>query len=152
MRWWWPAPCVSRATAKPAAWRNIRAGLPCRYLKSKAAFSVCSLRTATGKLCRRRHALNRDALRNSSDIDVFDDREERVAAAALSDVETLVEAGYRVSWLRQLPLIYTAEIAEGNAATRLEWVWTAPSVFSRPYGMRTSATSSIRLTWPPTRS
>jgi len=66
--------------------------------------------------------LNRDAIRYSSDIDVFHDREERVAAAALSDVETLVEAGYRVSWLRQLPLIYTAEVAEGNAATRLEWV------------------------------
>jgi len=66
--------------------------------------------------------LNRDALRYSSDIDVFHDREERVAAAALSDAETLAEAGYRVSWLRQLPLIYTAEVAERDAATRLEWV------------------------------
>src|SRR5271157_3152462 len=66
--------------------------------------------------------LNRDALRYSSDIDVFHDREERVAAAALSDAETLAGAGYRVSWLRQLPLIYTAEVAERDAATRLEWV------------------------------
>lgn len=66
--------------------------------------------------------LNRDALRYSEDIDVFHDREERVATAALSDAETLAGARYRVSWLRQLPLIYTAEIAQGDATTRLEWV------------------------------
>ena len=66
--------------------------------------------------------LNRDALRYSSDNDVFHDREERVAAAALSDAEALAAAGYRVSWLRQLPLIYTAEVTRGDASTRLEWV------------------------------
>ena len=59
--------------------------------------------------------LNRDAARYSDDIDVFHDREERVAAAALHDAQALKEAGYRVSWLRQLPLIYTAEvISEGR--------------------------------------
>src|SRR6266571_9184288 len=31
-------------------------------------------------------------------------------------------AGYHESWLRQLPLTYTAEIVEGDASTRLEWV------------------------------
>jgi len=66
--------------------------------------------------------LNRDALRYSGDIDVFHDREERVATAALSDAETLAGAGYGVSWLRQLPLIYTAEVAQGDVTTRLEWV------------------------------
>jgi hypothetical protein len=66
--------------------------------------------------------LNRDAIRYSSDIDVFHDREERVAAAALDDAETLAAAGYRVSWLRQLPLVYTAEIIQGDTGTRLEWV------------------------------
>jgi hypothetical protein len=67
-------------------------------------------------------ALNRDALRYSGDIDVFHDREERVAAAAREDAETLAAAGYRINWLRQLPLIYTAEVAWGDAGTRLEWV------------------------------
>jgi hypothetical protein len=38
--------------------------------------------------------LNRDAPRYSGDIDVFHDREERVASAALSDVQTLEAAGY----------------------------------------------------------
>ena len=66
--------------------------------------------------------LNRDAPRISADIDVFHDREERVAAAALNDTQALTAAGYSVSWLRQLPLIYTAEVRQGDASTRLEWV------------------------------
>jgi hypothetical protein len=66
--------------------------------------------------------LNRDAPRYSSDIDVFHDREESVAAAALTDTETLKAAGYGVSWLRQLPLTYTAEVTQGEDSTRLEWV------------------------------
>ncbi len=41
--------------------------------------------------------LNRDAPRISGDIDVFHDREERVAAAALSDTQTLAAAGYGIS-------------------------------------------------------
>jgi hypothetical protein len=66
--------------------------------------------------------LNRNAPRMSADIDVFHDREERVAAAAMADTQTLAAAGYGVSWLRQLPLIYTAEVTRGDAGTRLEWV------------------------------
>ncbi len=66
--------------------------------------------------------LNRDAARYSGDIDVFHDREERVAAAALPDSEALAAAGYEFLWLRQLPLIYTAEVRRGDAVTRFEWV------------------------------
>ncbi len=66
--------------------------------------------------------LNRNAPRYSSDIDVFHDREERVSAAALNDAQTLQAAGYNVTWLRQLPLIYTAAIEHDDAGTRLEWV------------------------------
>jgi hypothetical protein len=66
--------------------------------------------------------LNRDAARVSSDIDVFHDREERVSAAASIDAQTLAAAGYGVAWLRQLPLLYTAEVTREGAATRLEWV------------------------------
>jgi hypothetical protein len=60
--------------------------------------------------------LNRDAPRISGDIDVFHDREEQVAAA-LADAQTLAAAGYRVAWLRQLPLMYTAEVTREGAAT-----------------------------------
>jgi len=66
--------------------------------------------------------LNRSRPRYSRDIDVFHDREDRVAAAALGDVETLEAGGYRVSWLRQLPLVYTAEVNKGSDSTRLEWL------------------------------
>ena len=65
---------------------------------------------------------NRDAPRISGDIDVFHDREERIAAAALDDTQTLAAAGYSVAWLRQLPLMYTAEVTQSDASTRLEWV------------------------------
>ena len=40
----------------------------------------------------------------------------------MNDVEILTTAGYRVSWLRQLPLTYTAEVAQRGDSTRLEWV------------------------------
>ena len=66
--------------------------------------------------------LNRNALRYSGDIDGFHDREDRVAAAAAEGAATLAAAGYSVSWLRQLPLIYPAEVRLATAASRLEWV------------------------------
>ncbi len=66
--------------------------------------------------------LNRDALRYSGDIDVFHDREERVASAAINDAKALEAGGYSVRWLRQLPLIYTAEVTRQDAGTRLEWI------------------------------
>ena len=66
--------------------------------------------------------LNRNAPRYSADIDIFHDREDRVAQAAMADTETLKAAGYDITWLRQLPLIYTAEVTREDTATRLEWV------------------------------
>jgi hypothetical protein len=66
--------------------------------------------------------LNRDGLRYSGDIDVFHDREERVASAAINDAKALEAGGYGVRWLRQLPLIYTAEVTRQDASTRLEWI------------------------------
>ena len=66
--------------------------------------------------------LNQTAPRFSSDIDVFHDREERVASAALADSHTLEAEGYSVRWLRQHPAIHTAEATLGGAGTKLEWV------------------------------
>jgi hypothetical protein len=66
--------------------------------------------------------LNRDAARFSGDIDVFHDREARVALAATADAQILGAAGYGVRWLRQLAGIHTAEIAFDDERTRLEWV------------------------------
>jgi hypothetical protein len=66
--------------------------------------------------------LNQNTARYSGDIDIFHDREERVAAAALHDAKVLEAAGYHVAWLRQLPLLYTVEVTQDCASTRLEWV------------------------------
>ncbi len=44
--------------------------------------------------------LNRDAPRYSGDIDVFHDREERVASVAINDAKVLEVGGYGVRWLR----------------------------------------------------
>jgi hypothetical protein len=66
--------------------------------------------------------LNRNTLRYSGDIDVFHDREEGVADAAFNDARALEAAGYRVTWLRQLPSIHTAQIGIREELTRLEWV------------------------------
>lgn len=66
--------------------------------------------------------LNRNAPRFSGDIDVFHDRQDRVAEAALNDAGLLEGAGYQVEWLRQLPLIYTAAVTKDGDGTRLEWV------------------------------
>jgi hypothetical protein len=66
--------------------------------------------------------LNRNTNRFSADIDVFHDREERVAQAALNDEAVLQSGGYAVEWLRQFPTIYTAAVTKAEEGTRLEWV------------------------------
>lgn len=66
--------------------------------------------------------LNRNAPRYSSDIDIFQDREERVVAAATKDAEILEAAGFGVKWIRRSITIHTAEIRLGSDSTRLEWV------------------------------
>jgi hypothetical protein len=66
--------------------------------------------------------LFRGAFRSSDDIDIFHDREERVARAAAEDAETLQAEGLQVTWVRREPAIYTAEIRAGNERTHLEWL------------------------------
>jgi hypothetical protein len=61
-------------------------------------------------------------VRSSGDIDIFHDREERVGRAAREDSAILEAEGFTVIWLRREPQVYTAEIREGDAFTRLEWV------------------------------
>lgn len=66
--------------------------------------------------------LLRGTFRSSDDIDIFHDREERVARAATEDCEILQAEGLEVTWVRREPAIYTAEIHGSNERTRLEWV------------------------------
>jgi hypothetical protein len=66
--------------------------------------------------------LTRNTSRYSSDIDVFHDREERVAAAAQEDSVFLEEHGFALRWLRREPLIYTVLAERAGETTKLEWV------------------------------
>ena len=64
--------------------------------------------------------INRTGPRFSADIDIFQDREARVAEAALTDAKVLTDAGYEVHWLRQQPATYSATIRSGSDETKLE--------------------------------
>lgn len=66
--------------------------------------------------------LNRDAPRYSDDIDIFHDREERVAVAAQADAAFLQEHGYALEWKRREPGIYALIASRSGETTKLEWV------------------------------
>jgi hypothetical protein len=66
--------------------------------------------------------LNRAAVRYSGDIDIFHDREERVATAAELDAALLGRHGYSLKWIRRDPSIFTVLVEFECEATKLEWV------------------------------
>lgn len=66
--------------------------------------------------------INRSGPRCFADRDIFHDRQDRVADAALADAKILTDSGYEVIWLRQQPATYGATIRLGNDETKLEWV------------------------------
>ncbi len=66
--------------------------------------------------------INRTAAGFSSDMEVFHDREERVARAASEDAAFLESHGFTVRWQRREPAIYTAAVEHSGEATKLEWV------------------------------
>ncbi len=66
--------------------------------------------------------LTRTGARFSGDIDIFHDREERVAAAAEQDVAILQTGKYDVRWQRREPLFFQALVSNGTESTKLEWV------------------------------
>jgi hypothetical protein len=67
-------------------------------------------------------AINRDGPRFSADIDIFNDSEVRLAAAAEADAAALTAAGYDVAWGRVRDGKREAVIARGAEAMPLEWV------------------------------
>lgn len=108
---------------KPDGWRNRSSGpaVPLSKIQTDTLRLLAEHRDPESNVAEAT-PLNRDAPRISGDVDVFHYREERVAAAALEDAQTLAAAGYGLAWLRQLPRMYTAEVTQGDASTRLEWV------------------------------
>lgn len=66
--------------------------------------------------------INRRGPRTSEDIDIFHDRAERVAGAAIADGAALAKAGFEVTWVRQQPASYAAAVGRNGTATKLEWI------------------------------
>lgn len=66
--------------------------------------------------------LTRQGARFSGDIDIFHDREDRVARAADDDVALLQSEGFDVRWQRREPLFYQAMVVRAEDSTKLEWV------------------------------
>ena len=60
--------------------------------------------------------------RFSNDIDIFHDREERVAIAAEQDAAILQAADLVVQWQRRSATFYQAMISGSQDTTKLEWV------------------------------
>ncbi len=65
--------------------------------------------------------LTRRGSRYSDDIDIFHDREERVARAAEEDVATLQAAAMGVRWERREAAFYQALISKDGESAKLEW-------------------------------
>jgi len=67
-------------------------------------------------------AINREGPRFSRDIDIFQDSEDRLAAAAEADARALDEAGFKLSWGRIQSGKRQAEVEGLGETMQLEWV------------------------------
>src|SRR5271166_1197189 len=123
-RWRLPAACALKATCAHAYWPNglrKRAAMPLVKIQSDILRLLAAHRDPESYVAGST-PLNVNAPRFSGDIDVFHDREERVARAAQEDSAVLQAEGYDLQWLRREPAMYADVASKGDAATRLEWV------------------------------
>lgn len=67
-------------------------------------------------------AINREEPRFSGDIDIFQDSEQRLEAAAQADAKALTEAGLKFSWKKIVTGKREAEVEGLDDRMRLEWV------------------------------
>jgi len=70
-------------------------------------------------------AINREGPRFSGDIDIFQDTEQRLQAAASADEKTLTAAGLKFSWKKIVTGKREAELEGLGDRMRLEWVHEA---------------------------
>ena len=115
--------CGSRVICARAGWRNrsSRLAVPLSKIQTDI-LRLLAIHRDPESYVAGSTPLNKDTPRYSGDIDVFHDREERVALAAEADGELLRENGYAIEWLRREPAIYGLLAARGSETTKLEWV------------------------------
>lgn len=95
-------------------------------------------------------AINREGPRFSGDIDIFQDTEQRLEAAAKADAKTLTDAGLELSWKKIGTGKREAEFQGLGDRMRLEWHDSAFR-FSRRNETSFSVMSCIPPTLPRTR-
>src|SRR5206468_12369287 len=78
------------------------------------------------------------------DIDIFQDREERVAQAAEADAASLAEQGFVIRWLRRAGGVQTLLAQRAGEDVRLEWVTDSDFASFPPCLTRCSVTCCIR--------
>src|SRR6266704_276137 len=97
MRWRSHAPCAARATwARAALPRTSRPRLMPLTRGQVAALKVIAAARDPESYVAGSIPLNRDHRRYSADIDIFQDREERVAQAAEADATSLATQGFAI--------------------------------------------------------
>src|SRR5262249_4399067 len=118
-----PVLCGRKGTARRGNWRNRSSGLavPLSNIQTDILRLLAAHRNPETYVAGA-SPLIRDAPPTSSDIELSHDRAEQGAASDLPDTKPLAAAGYSFSWLRKIPLMYTAEVTRGGATPRLEWV------------------------------
>jgi hypothetical protein len=123
MLWWLHVLCGLRATATRGDWQNRSSVLavPLSRIQGDILRLLAAQRNPESYVAGASPLIQR-APRISNDIDLYHDRAEQVAVTAVTDTQTLTAAGFGVSWLRQMPLMYTAGVTRDGASTRLEWV------------------------------
>jgi hypothetical protein len=77
-------------------------------------------------------AINREGPRFSGDIDIFQDTEQRLEAAAKADAKALTDAGLKLSWKKIATGKREAELEGLDDRMRLEWVHDAAFRFFPP--------------------
>lgn len=66
--------------------------------------------------------LNRDQSRFSSDIDIFNDSDERASKAADQGAASLIAHGFKITWIRRSGGTHTLVAERDGEAVKLEWV------------------------------
>src|SRR5439155_1409447 len=139
MRWQLRIACELRVICRRGAWpnRSSRPAVPLSKIQSDILQLLASHRDPESYVAGST-PLNRTAPRYSGDIDVFHDREDRVAQAAEQDAALLQERGYSLKWLRRDPGIYA--VSRNAPAKPRSWNGLSIVIFdsSRRCGMRRS--------------
>jgi len=108
---------------KGGAWRNRSrvSAVPLTKLQSQVLRVLAAERSPDSYIAGG-VAVNREGPRFSADIDIFQDSEQRLEAAAQADAKALTDAGLELSWKKIVTGKRDAEVEGLGDKMRLEWV------------------------------